>query len=118
MLKPFSLGRKERLTNQLEFRQVLFRGTRLICTGFEIRVRDNTLEYPRLGISISRKLGNAPRRNSIKRKIREWFRTHKTFLKTSCDYIFLFKGKLEQEQVESLETHIREKLLETHWVHD
>jgi ribonuclease P protein component len=33
-------------------------------------------EEPRLGITVTRKVGKAVRRNRIKRLVREWFRTY------------------------------------------
>jgi len=35
---------------------------------------------PRLGITVTRKVGNAVRRNRIKRLVREWFRTAESAL--------------------------------------
>ncbi|MBK9973800.1 MAG: ribonuclease P protein component [Planctomycetes bacterium] len=39
--------------------------------------RDNGLGYPRLGLVVSRKFGNAVARNRFKRRVRELFRRNK-----------------------------------------
>lgn len=113
MFKRLSLGRKERLTDQIEFKRVLFQGKRVVCNGFEIRMLKNTVGLRRLGITLSRKAGPAIVRNSVKRKVREWFRNNKPFLKESTDFIFLFKEKLDLKQIKSMGLHIGEYLIET-----
>ena len=42
----------------------------------------------RLGITVTRKVGNAVRRNRIKRLVREWFRTRKEQL-SGCDLVVI-----------------------------
>jgi ribonuclease P protein component len=44
----------------------------------------------RLGITVTRKVGNAVRRNRIKRLVREWFRVHSSRLKP-CDVVVIAK---------------------------
>ncbi|MFQ5514363.1 MAG: ribonuclease P protein component [Myxococcota bacterium] len=44
----------------------------------------------RLGITVTRKVGNAVRRNRIKRLVREWFR-HRDHELGSCDLIVIVK---------------------------
>lgn len=47
----------------------------------------NDLGHPRLGLSISRKVGNAVMRNRWKRRIREAFRLSKAQLPTGVDLV-------------------------------
>jgi ribonuclease P protein component len=47
----------------------------------------NGLDVPRLGLSVSRQVGNAARRNAWKRRIREAFRLSKTRLPSGVDLV-------------------------------
>jgi ribonuclease P protein component len=47
----------------------------------------NGLAYPRLGLSVSRKVGNAVVRNAWKRRIREAFRLAREVLPAGVDFV-------------------------------
>jgi ribonuclease P protein component len=51
----------------------------------------NELGHARLGISISRRVGNAVRRNRIKRLLREAFRVHQHDLPRGYDLVFVVR---------------------------
>src|SRR6059058_467530 len=51
----------------------------------------NNLNHPRLGISISRRVGTAVRRNRIKRLLREAFRIHQHDLPGGYDLVFVVR---------------------------
>jgi len=77
--------------------------TRLVFSAvFEPKVREsrgpltmygrpNDLGHPRLGIAIGRPVGNAVRRNRIKRLLREAFRHHQSDLPTGYDLVIVVR---------------------------
>jgi ribonuclease P protein component len=52
----------------------------------------NDLPYPRLGLSVSRKVGNAVARNRWKRLIREAFRLTRPKLPLGIDFVIIPRG--------------------------
>jgi RNase P protein component len=48
-----------------------------------------TIAASRLGITASRKVGNAVRRNRFKRRVREWFRRRRSELDPSVDLVVI-----------------------------
>jgi ribonuclease P protein component len=53
----------------------------------------------RLGFAVSKKNGCAPRRNRIKRVVREFFRLHQDMLDIPCDYVIVPKKTLQGKQI-------------------
>ena len=66
--------KRQRIKNQTEFGGVLQGGRKYVCSSFVILAKDTSRSYPRLGIVVSKRLGNAIVRNRIKRSFREVFR--------------------------------------------
>jgi ribonuclease P protein component len=74
MTRTYNYAKKHRLQHALQFDAVYAgktRDTRGPLTCFAI---PNDLGHPRLGLSVGRKVGTAPKRNRIKRLLREAFR--------------------------------------------
>lgn len=90
-MKRFSLGKEERLLNPLEFKRVIRKGEAQSTEHFKIFIFPNQIRRQRLGITTSRKIGAAVKRNCIKRLLREFFRLHKTHLPPSSDILFIAK---------------------------
>src|SRR6266704_3464712 len=71
---PFTFPKSHRLRSPAEFAVVY---DAQVCESrgpLKIYARPNDLPHPRLGLSVSRRVGTAPRRNRIKRLLRESFR--------------------------------------------
>ncbi len=74
-----------------EYQRVKEVGCKLNTPHFVLLFADNSLNVSRLGITVSRKVGNAVERNKVKRYIREYFRNNRLFLRQSCDYSVIAK---------------------------
>lgn len=88
----FRLRKKERITKKTEFQTIIKQGTRYTTKNFTIIIHRNKRDTRRLGISVSKKVGEAVKRNRVKRLVREFFRLHKDQLPEFCDFLFIAKS--------------------------
>lgn len=88
--------KKERLRLKRNFKNVFEKGGRLIDNNFVIIYVQNTMDYNRIGIIVNKKFGNAVVRNSVKRYIREIYRTNKTFFPIGYDFVFIPRKELSK----------------------
>ncbi len=87
----FSFRKHERLRHQRDFQLALRYGSRRHTEHFTIVLRPNALQFSRLGVTVSKKVGNAVKRNRVKRCLREFFRLHKHKLPPSHDLVIIAK---------------------------
>jgi ribonuclease P protein component len=76
-LSNFCWPKKERLRKRAQFLTLSKQGKKVYTDCFIAIVLDAAAQNNRIGITVSKKVGNAVRRNRIKRVIREYFRHHK-----------------------------------------
>ena len=89
-MSEFSFGKRERLAKRPQFEHVISRGHKhqieTFCTVFFL---PNGLDRKRLGVIVSKKIGNAVVRNQAKRKIREIFRQIKNRIEPAMDVVVI-----------------------------
>ena len=86
--KPrLDLPRNCRLVRRSEYDVVYREGRRRTSREFTIFLRPNGLEISRFGWSIKKALGNAVRRNRIRRRLREILRLHRQEIATGWDIV-------------------------------
>jgi ribonuclease P protein component len=91
--------------NRKDFVNVNRWGKRDHTTHFTILCLGNRLGITRLGITVGRRIGNAVKRNRVKRLIREFYRLHKARFPQGYDIVIVAKKgadhldfwKIEQE---------------------
>lgn len=114
-MTKLNFSRELRLLAPVQFKYVFEQPFRASTPQITLLARKNTLEHPRLGLTVAKKhLKRAHERNRIKRLVRESFRLAQHRL-PACDFVFVAKGgigKLENNEiVETLEKlwqrHIR-----------
>ena len=76
----FSLPKEVRLLKRAQFLTLSKQGKKIHTGYFIAAVLDGTGQNNRIGITVSKKVGNAVERNRIKRIIREYFRHRKDSL--------------------------------------
>ena len=100
----FQFTKVEHLTRKKEFERVFNEGRVFKNNEVVLYIIPNELQHSRLGLVVSKKVGNAPRRNRAKRLLREAYRLNKPLLKTHVDIIAIprhpFSSDLKLSDVE------------------
>jgi ribonuclease P protein component len=99
-----SLSKAERLKKSEDFRRVFSSPLKQSCQGAKLVALSNSLDKlapTRLGVTLSKKFGNAVERNRAKRQVREIFRLHKHRLRPGLDLVFLvYPGEFDYHERE------------------
>lgn len=99
-LKKFGFYYK--IKSKSEISDLLKTGHRWKCPAFTIVYKRNNINNDRLGIIVSRRTGNAVKRNKIKRILRELFRNNRLNKPPYFDVLIKPKQELETEKKEKL----------------
>lgn len=91
MERTYTFPKTSRIRSRDEFSAVFDARMRESRGPITIYAVPNNLTHPRLGISMSRHVGIAPRRNRIKRLLREAFRHHQHDLPAGYDLVVVVR---------------------------
>lgn len=92
-MRKFFFKKKDKILKRREFLQLKRCGKRIQDRNFIIIYSDGRYEKNRIGITVSKKLGNAVKRNKIKRLIRENFRMNRDKIAEFMDINVIAKKK-------------------------
>jgi ribonuclease P protein component len=90
-MKKQSFGKHERIRKRKDFLKLYEDGIRINSQNFIIILSRNQTGMRRLGITVTKKVGNSVKRNRIKRLLREFFRLNKDILPDSHDIVIIVK---------------------------
>lgn len=76
-----------------EFRRLYHKGKSAVSPYFAVYCRKTGRPYSRLGITTGVKLGNAVKRNFVRRRIRELYRTHEEQLLPGYDIVVVARTR-------------------------
>jgi ribonuclease P protein component len=88
-VKSFALARNRRIKSSRDFASIYGKRIRAADGNLLVWAAPNGLDYPRFGVSVSRKLGSAVRRTALKRLLREAFRLTQHDLPPRLDLILI-----------------------------
>ena len=102
-----SFSAKFRIKKSKEFRNILSEGFKSHSRNFIFYRKPNSLGFPRLGLSVAKKASSSsPKRNRMKRLLREFFRKNKTDFR-SDDVVLVIKNDISSKKLAELLSEIK-----------
>lgn len=102
------MNKKGRIRKNLEFRRVYRRGKSYSNALLVLYIFKNSMniDYSRVGISVSKKVGNSVVRSRVKRLISESYRLNKQNLKTGYDLVFVARSAIKDKSYSEVESSV------------
>jgi ribonuclease P protein component len=107
-----TFGRDERIRKRQDYLRIYQQGVRSYSAHFTIITCRNQAGIRRLGMTVSKKAGNAVQRNRIKRLLREFFRLNKSRLPASQDIVIIAKRGILPMMYRDVCTELESRLIQ------
>ena len=101
------MNKQQRIKKNKEFQRIFKKGKSFANRQFIVYVLKSDQPEFRVGLSVSKKVGNAVTRNRIKRYIRQTFLERKEDLMPNADYVIIAR-----QQAAEMDFHESKKSLE------
>jgi ribonuclease P protein component len=102
--------RRERLRKRREYLAVYECADKVHRAHFVVYFLANGLRHHRLGVTVSRKIGKAVKRNRLKRRLREIFRANRSGTGPGLDIVINVKRSAVEASFDKLESDFRDAL--------
>ncbi|WP_273123526.1 ribonuclease P protein component [Metabacillus sp. HB246100] len=107
------MRRKYRVKKNKDFQKIFKQGKSIANRQFVLYIMDNSTEKEfRIGLSVSKKIGNAVTRNKVKRLIRQVFLEEKDKLITGKEFIMIARkpaAEMNYHEVKGSVQHLLRK---------
>lgn len=113
MATQYGLSKEYKLLNSQDFGYLRSGSKQFACPSFKVYFKKSqfNLEHSRLGISVTKKVGNAVRRNRTKRIIREYFRKEEIFRGLGLDFLIVISPRLyKKDDLTTSEGYLKSNL--------
>jgi ribonuclease P protein component len=90
-----------------EFKNVYTRGKKIVNKFFIFYYFKNNLGYDRVGFTVSKKIGKAVTRNSVKRVLKEIFRLNFNETKKGYDIIIVARNLLKNSKYKKVDNEFK-----------
>ena len=94
----------ESLKNNQQFRFVYKNGRSYANKYFIMYVKENGLDKNRIGISVSKKVGNSVVRHRITRLVRESYRLHESVFNSGLDMVVIARKSAKDKNCQDIES--------------
>lgn len=106
---PSGFGPQTRLSDRADFQRVFELGRKTVGRNLILwSLETSSSQAPRLGLSVSSKVGIAVRRNRLKRLAREAFRLNRDRMRPGADMVIYFRRGCRWERLKDAENDIME----------
>ncbi len=112
--RRFTLRRASRLSGSAAFAAVFNAKMRKHAGPLAILTKPNALGFHRLGLSVSRKVGNAVKRSRIKRRLREAFRLDRADYAGGYDIVIVVRPHRTALSLNEAQRFLKEALAASH----